>query len=99
MVCGKKSKVVMKSTRLISAAAGQWSKAIIVSLFVVICCVLQAGPIATNPPGFKIIKPQTGGLSPLVEVGSITCQGTNVILDIGGLRGPYSVEKKSDKVL
>lgn len=96
MVCGKKSKVVMKSTRLISAAAGQCAKAIIVSLFVVIGCVLQAGPIATNPPGFKIIKPQTGGLSPLVEVGSIARQGTNVILDIGGLRGPYSVEKKSD---
>lgn len=57
-------------------------------------CLLQAGPIATNPPGFKIIKPHPGGLSPKVEVGSISRSGTNLILEIGGLRGPYSVERQ-----
>ncbi|MCX7872614.1 MAG: cytochrome c family protein [Verrucomicrobiae bacterium] len=57
---------------------------------------LQAGVIATNPPGFKIIKPNQGGLSPKVEIGSIKRQSTNVVLEIGGLRGPYSVERKTD---
>lgn len=65
-------------------------------LAVLTAVTLQAGPIATNPPGFKIIKPNPGGLSPKVEIGSIKRQDANVILEIGGLRGPYSVERKSD---
>lgn len=86
----------MKSTKLISSLSGRWAKVATISFALVIAYAIQAGPIATNPPGFKIIKPHTGGLSPSVDIGSISRQGTNVILDIGGLRGPYSIERKAD---
>ncbi|MGB9603201.1 MAG: multiheme c-type cytochrome, partial [Limisphaerales bacterium] len=83
----------MKTT-IASRLARQGAKWAIAFAALATTYMLQAGPIATNPPGFKILKPHPGGLSPKVEIGSISRQGTNVILEIGGLRGPYGVERQ-----
>jgi len=85
----------MKTTYNIRNGRGAVAK-LATCVAVLTAFALQAGPIATNPPGFKIIKPHPGGLSPKVEIGSVKRQDTNVILEIGGLRGPYSIERKTD---
>jgi len=83
----------MKAT-IINRLARQGARLSVAICALTTVSLLQAGPIATNPPGFKIIKPHTGGLSPKVDIGSVTRQGTNLILEIGGLRGPYGVERQ-----
>ncbi len=86
----------MKTTNIKASLARAVAGLTVTSFIAVTVSTLQAGPVATNPPGFKIIKPSPGGLNPKPDIGSIKREGTNVILEIGGLRGPYGVERKPD---
>lgn len=90
----KARNLAMKNTINKNVKAVNLAKRFIVTgvCIAAVACV-YAGPIATNPPGFKIIKPHPGGLFPKPEIGSIVKQTNNVVLEIGGLRGPYSVEQ------